>query len=63
MKLFRPSILFTISFLLSMKETYADDIKIFNSCEKVIESIQLQTDIPKGLLLSIGKTEAIKKNC
>lgn len=44
-----------------MKVSYADDIKKFNSCEKTIESIELQTDIPKGLLLGIGKAEAIRK--
>ena len=44
-----------------MEETYADNIKISNSCEKIIKSIELQTDIPKGLLLGIGKAEAIRK--
>ena len=44
-----------------MKVSYADNIKKFNSCEKTIESIELQTDIPKGLLLGIGKAEAIRK--
>ena len=44
-----------------MKESYANNIKKINSCEKTIESIELQTDIPKGLLLGIGKAEAIRK--
>ena len=44
-----------------MKVSYADNIKKFNSCEKTIENIELQTDIPKGLLLGIGKAEAIRK--
>ena len=44
-----------------MKVSYADNIRKFNSCEKTIESIELQTDIPKGLLLGIGKAEAIRK--
>ena len=44
-----------------MKASYADNIKKLNSCEKTIESIELQTDIPKGLLLGIGKAEAIRK--
>ena len=44
-----------------MKVSYANEIKKFNSCEKTIESIELQTDIPKGLLLGIGKAEAIRK--
>jgi len=44
-----------------MKELYANNLKKFNSCEKTIESIELQTEIQKGLLLSIGKAEAIRK--
>jgi len=44
-----------------MKVSYADNIKKFDSCEKTIESIELQTNIPKGLLLGIGKAEAIRK--
>ena len=55
------SITFTILFLALMKVSYADNIKKFSSCEKTIESIELQTDIPKGLLLGIGKAEAIRK--
>ena len=61
MKLFKASIIFTILFLLSSREIYADDIKKSNLCENTIESIEIQTEIPKGLLLSIGKAESIRK--
>ena len=61
MGLLRTSILFTILFLSLIEESYADNIRKFNSCEKTIKSIELQTDIPKGLLLGIGKAEAIRK--
>ena len=61
MRLLRKSIIFTIFFLSLIKESYADNIRKFNSCEKTIKSIELQTDIPKGLLLGIGKAEAIRK--
>ena len=61
MKLFKPSILFTLIFLSLIHETFADDIKKLNLCEKIIKNIELQTDIPKGLLLGIGKAEAIRK--
>ena len=61
MRILRTSIIFTIFFLSLIKETYADNIRKFNSCEKTIKSIELQTDIPKGLLLGIGKAEAIRK--
>ena len=61
MKLFKPSILFTLIFLSLINETFADDIKKLNLCEKIIKNIELQTDIPKGLLLGIGKAEAIRK--
>ena len=44
-----------------MKETFANSFEKSNSCEKTIESIELQTDIPKGLLLAMGKAEAIRK--
>jgi len=44
-----------------MKVSYADNINKSNSCEKIIKSIELQTDLPKGLLLGIGKAEAIRK--
>ena len=61
MKLLKPSILFTLIFLSLINETFADDIKNLNLCEKIIKNIELQTDIPKGLLLGIGKAEAIRK--
>ena len=61
MRILRTSIIFTIFFLSLIKESYADNIRKFNSCEKTIKSLELQTDIPKGLLLGIGKAEAIRK--
>ncbi len=61
MKLFKASIIFTMSFLILAKETFADNSYKLNLCENTIESIELQTDIPKGLLLGIGKAEAIRK--
>ena len=61
MKLFKVSIIFTIFFLLSIKETFADKIEKLNLCENKIQNIEMQTDIPKGLLVGIGKAEAIRK--
>ncbi len=61
MKLYKASIIFTIFFLTSVKEAYADNIEKLKLCENTIESVELQTDIPKGLLLGIGKAEAIRK--
>ena len=61
MKLLRTLIIFTILLLSSMKVSYSDNIKKSYSCEKIIKSIELQTDIPKGLLLGIGKAEALRK--
>ena len=61
MKLFKASIIFTISFLILAKEAFADNIDKLKLCENTIESVELQTDIPKGLLLGIGKAEAIRK--
>ena len=61
MKLFIASIIFTLSFLILVKEGLADNIDKLKLCENTIESVELQTDIPKGLLLSIGKAEAIRK--
>ena len=61
MKLFIASIIFTLSFLILVKEALADYIDILKLCENTIESVELQTDIPKGLLLGIGKAEAIRK--
>ena len=61
MKLFNASIIFTMSFLILSKEAFADNTDKLKLCENTIESIELQTDIPKGLLLGIGKAEAIRK--
>ena len=61
MKLFTASIIFTLSFLILVKEVLADNIDKLKLCENTIESVELQTDIPKGLLLGIGKAEAIRK--
>ena len=61
MKLFKISIIFTMSFLILAKEAFADNIDKLKLCENTIESVELQTDIPKGLLLGIGKAEAIRK--
>ena len=61
MKLFIASIIFTLSFLILVEEALADNIDKLKLCENTIESVELQTDIPKGLLLSIGKAEAIRK--
>ena len=61
MKFFKASIIFTILFILPIVETYANNIKKLNLCENTIENIEIQTEIPKGLLLSIGKAEAIRK--
>ncbi len=44
-----------------MGDTYADNVKKFNLCEDTIKSIEIQTEIPKGLLLGIGKAEATRK--
>ena len=61
MKLFKASIIFTISFLLLIKESHSDNIEKLNLCENKIQNIEIQTDIPKGLLVGIGKAEAIRK--
>ena len=61
MKLFTASIIFTLSFLILVKEALADNNDKLKLCENTIESVELQTDIPKGLLLGIGKAEAIRK--
>ena len=61
MKLLKASIIFKILFVLSMNETYADNNTKLNLCENTIESLEIQTDIPKGLLFGIGKAEAIRK--
>ena len=61
MNLFIASIIFTLSFLILVEEALADNIDRLKLCENTIESVELQTDIPKGLLLGIGKVEAIRK--
>ena len=61
MKLLKDSIIFIIFSLLSMQASYADNIEKLNLCENTIESIEIQTEIPIGLLLGIGKAEAIRK--
>lgn len=61
MKLFIASIIFTLSFLILVEEALADNIDKLKLCENTIESVELQTDIPKGLLLGIGKAEASRK--
>ena len=61
MKLFKASIIFTLSFLILAKEAFTDNIDKLKLCENTIESVELQTDIPKGLLLGIGKAEASRK--
>ncbi len=44
-----------------MKASNADNMGKLNLCENTIESVEIQTEIPKGLLLGIGKAEAIRK--
>ena len=61
MKLIKDSIIFFISFLLLIKQSHPDNIEKLNLCENKIESVEIQTEIPKGLLLGIGKAEAIRK--
>ena len=50
-----------MSFLILANKAFADNIDKLKLCENTIESVELQTDIPKGLLLGIGKAEAIRK--
>ena len=61
MKLLKASIIFTMSFLILVKEVFADNIDKLKLCKNTIESVELQTDIPKGLLIGIGKAEANRK--
>ena len=51
-------LIFMSFFLFIIKDTYASIQKKNKSCEKVIETIEDLTDIPKNLLLSIGKSES-----
>ena len=46
MKLFKASIIFTMSFLILAKEAFADNTDKLKLCENTIENIELQTDIP-----------------
>ena len=62
MKLFKASIIFTISFLILAKEAFADNIDKLKLCENTIESVELQTDIPKGLLFFTNSIQQLNKN-
>ena len=58
MIVFKSFFIFISFFLFIIKDTYADTPKKNKSCEKVIETTEDLTDIPKNLLLSIGKSES-----
>ena len=58
MIVFKSFFIFISFFLFIIKDTYASTQKKNESCEKVIETIEDLTDIPKNLLLSIGKSES-----
>ena len=58
MIVFKSLFIFISFFLFIIKDTYASTQKKNESCEKVIETIEDLTDIPKNLLLSIGKSES-----
>ena len=58
MIVFKNFFIFISFFLFIIKDTYAATPKKNKSCEKVIETIEDLTDIPKNLLLSIGKSES-----
>ena len=58
MIVFKSFFIFISFFLFIIKDTYAATPKKNKSCEKVIETIEVLTDIPKNLLLSIGKSES-----
>ena len=58
MIVFKSFFIFISFFLFIIKDTYAANPKKNKSCEKVIETIEDLTDIPKNLLLSIGKSES-----
>ena len=58
MIVFKSFFIFISFFLFIIKDTYAATPKKNKSCEKVIETIEDLTDIPKNLLLSIGKSES-----
>ena len=56
-KLFYISNLLILFLLLGLQNSLASS-EIKNRCENIINKIESLTDIPKGLLLGIGKTEA-----
>ena len=58
MIVFKSLLIFISFFLFIIKDTYASNSNKNKSCEKVIETIEDLTDIPKNLLLSIGKSES-----
>ena len=58
MIVFKSFFIFISFFLFIIKDIYAATPKKNKSCEKVIETIENLTDIPKNLLLSIGKSES-----
>ena len=58
MIVFKSFFIFISFFLFIIKDIYAATPKKNKSCEKVIETIEDLTDIPKNLLLSIGKSES-----
>ena len=58
MTVFKSFFIFISFFLFIIKDIYAATPKKNKSCEKVIETIEDLTDIPKNLLLSIGKSES-----
>ena len=58
MIVFKSLFIFISFFLFIIKDTYAVTPKKNKSCDKVIETIEDLTDIPKNLLLSIGKSES-----
>ena len=58
MIVFKSLFIFISFFLFIIKDAYASTQKKNESCEKVIETIEDLTDIPKNLLLSIGKSES-----
>ena len=58
MIVFKSFFIFISFFLFIIKDTYAATPKKNKSCEKVIETIEDLTDIPKNLILSIGKSES-----
>ncbi len=58
MILFKSFFIFVSIFIFIIKDTYAFSPKKNKSCENVIKTIEDYTDIPKNLLIGIGKTES-----